>query len=153
LSTCFFPSFFVFSLFRDCSYVLGFHWWLATDHWFHRSALGCLLSCGHLFFLESLATHSSALLPPWEAVSQFVIPAKPRETGREPGSRISWIDLVFLDSGSRNALHRSSGMMVYLHCDTVSDRGGLALLNMNYLEWLILNRFKSVLEHVYSKPP
>jgi hypothetical protein len=25
LSTCFFPSFFVFSLFRDCSYVLGFH--------------------------------------------------------------------------------------------------------------------------------
>jgi len=26
-------------------------------------AVGCLLSCGHLFFLESLATHSYTLPP------------------------------------------------------------------------------------------
>jgi hypothetical protein len=32
-------------------------------------------------------------------VSQFVIPAKPRETGREPGSRSPRDDAISLDSG------------------------------------------------------
>jgi len=30
---------------------------------------------------------------------------------------------------------------------------GSPLLNMNYLKWLILYRFKSVLEDIYLKPP
>ncbi len=45
-----------------------------------------------------------------EAVSQFVIPAKPRETGREPGSRSPRDDAISLDSGSRYAARRSPGM-------------------------------------------
>ena len=35
------------------------------------------------------------------AVSLYVIPAKPRKTGREAGSRIAWIHYMFLDSGFR----------------------------------------------------
>jgi len=47
----------------------------------------------------------------WETVSQFVIPAKSADGGREPGSRKSfyYIDLL-LDSGSRSAKLSSSGM-------------------------------------------
>jgi hypothetical protein len=55
-----------------------------------------------------------------EVVSQSVIPAKPREVGREPGSRSFWSCSVFLDSGTRDAQHRSSGMTVLWNCDTVS---------------------------------
>jgi hypothetical protein len=44
----------------------------------------------------------------------FVIPAKPRKTGREPESRSASDDLVFLDSGSRYASRRSSGMTAFL---------------------------------------
>ena len=44
----------------------------------------------------SLFHHSSS--PAKEAVSQFVIPAKPRETGREPGSRSLRDDAISLDS-------------------------------------------------------
>ena len=33
------------------------------------------------------------------------------------------------------------------------EGGGLALANMNYLIWLILKLFKSVLEHVCSRLP
>jgi hypothetical protein len=61
----------------------------------------------------------------YEAVSQFVIPAKPRETGREPGSRSPRDDAISLDSGSRYAARRSSGMTGFIHYDTVSDGGGL----------------------------
>jgi hypothetical protein len=38
-----------------------------------------------------------------EAVSQSVIPVKPREAGREAGSRSLWNCDVFLDSGSHDA--------------------------------------------------
>jgi len=56
----------------------------------------------------------------FEAVSQFVIPAKPRETGREPGSRSPRDIAISLDSGSRYAARRSSGMTGFPHYDTVS---------------------------------
>jgi len=32
--------------------------------------------------------------------------------------------LVVLDSGSRDAVHRSSGMTVYLHCDAATGGRG-----------------------------
>ena len=64
------------------------------------------------------------LTPSTEPASPFVIPAKPRGKGREPGSRIDCTDLASLDSGSRDALHRSSGMTGCFHCDTVSDAKG-----------------------------
>jgi hypothetical protein len=52
---------------------------------------------------ESTTTHK-------EAVPQFVIPAKPRETGREPGSIKDLFRLYILDSGSRSPSVNSSGM-------------------------------------------
>jgi len=58
-----------------------------------------------------------------EVVSQFVIPAKPRETGREPGSRSPRDDAISLDSGSRYAARRSSGMTDFIHYDTPSGEG------------------------------
>ncbi len=66
--------------------------------------------------------------PPSEAVSQFVIPAKPRETGREPGSRSTRDDAISLDSGSRYAARRSSGMTGFIHYDTASQGGGEGLV-------------------------
>ena len=41
------------------------------------------------------------VIPAKETVSQFVIPAKPRETGREPGSRSPRDDVISLDSRLR----------------------------------------------------
>jgi hypothetical protein len=40
---------------------------------------------------------------------------------RDPGFLNSF---VFLDSGFRDALHRSSGMTAFLHCDTASEGEG-----------------------------
>jgi hypothetical protein len=57
----------------------------------------------------------------FEAVSQFVIPAKSRETGREPGSRSPRYDAHFLDSISRFAAHRSFGMTGLRYYDTASS--------------------------------
>ncbi len=45
-----------------------------------------------------------------EAVSQSVIPATSRDAGSEPGSRSPRDDAISLDSGSRYASRRSSGM-------------------------------------------
>jgi len=50
-------------------------------------------------------------------IAVFVIPAKPRKTGREPESRSAWDDLISLDSGSRYASRRSSGMTAFLNYD------------------------------------
>jgi len=47
--------------------------------------------------------HCLSLIPAKETVSQFVIPAKFSEAGREPGSRTNRDDSPFLDSGSRSA--------------------------------------------------
>ena len=58
--------------------------------------------------------------PPSETVSQFVIPAKPRLAGREPGSRSFRNYIVIQDSGSRDTQHRSSGMTGFSHCDTTA---------------------------------
>ena len=44
---------------------------------------------------------------------EFLIPAKSRETGREPGSRSLRYEAVFLDSGSLSASLRSSGMTFF----------------------------------------
>ncbi len=59
-------------------------------------------------FLPALARHSGE-----ETVSQFVIPAEFRKTGRDPGSISSRYDAVFLDSGSLYSSRRSSGMMFF----------------------------------------
>ena len=59
-----------------------------------------------------------------ETVSQFVIPAKPRETGREPGSRSPRDDAISLDTGSPYAARRSSGMTDFIHYDTLSQERG-----------------------------
>ena len=75
-------------------------------------------------------------------IAVFVIPAKSRKTGREPESGSALDDTIFLDSGSRYALRRSSGrrsrcllrgMTAFLNFDTVSWRmdstGGSSHLN------------------------
>ena len=53
------------------------------------------------------------VIPAKQTVSHYVILAKPRVAGREPGSRKFWIYSVLLDSGSRDTLHRSSGMTAF----------------------------------------
>ena len=42
-------------------------------------------------FIHRVANRFPHVIPAKEAVSQFVVPAKPRKTGREAGSRIAWI--------------------------------------------------------------
>jgi len=71
-------------------------------------------------FIRSNFESLPVTCPCYEAVSQFVIPAKPRETGREPGSRSQRDDAVSLDSGSRYAARRSSGMTGLRYYDTAS---------------------------------
>jgi hypothetical protein len=63
-----------------------------------------------------------AIIGKTKHIAVFVIPAKPRKTGREPESRSAWADLIFLDSGSRYASRRSSGMTAFLYFDIVSWR-------------------------------
>lgn len=58
-----------------------------------------------------------------EAVPKSVIPAKLRETGRDPGSRGPRYEGIFLDSGSHSASRRSSGMTFFLKYDSVSCSG------------------------------
>jgi len=73
---------------------------------------------------------SRAWIPAFETVSQFVIPAKPHERGREPESRSTLDDLIFLDSGSRPALQDSSGMTAFSQYDTACFAG---MTNSGYL--------------------
>jgi len=73
---------------------------------------------------EKTGYHPHLDPPPSEGVLQLVIPAKPRETGREPGSRSFRYDDISLDSGSRYAARRSSGMTGFIHYDTPSQGGG-----------------------------
>ena len=58
-----------------------------------------------------------------QTVSQFVIPAKSRETGGEPGPISSRHDDVFMDSGSLFASRRSSGMTLFSNCVTAWKAG------------------------------
>jgi hypothetical protein len=73
---------------------------------------------------QAQAGHAPLEVALTENVSQFVIPAKSRETGREPGSRNPRDDNNFVDSGSRYAAHRSSGMTGLKYYDTASIRKG-----------------------------
>jgi hypothetical protein len=60
-------------------------------------------------------------------VSQFVIPAKSRGAGCEPGSRMIRYDTIFLDSGSRPESLGSPGMTGSSNCDTASKDPALII--------------------------
>jgi hypothetical protein len=65
-------------------------------------------------------------------VSQFVIPAKSRAAGREPGSRRALECLKRLDSGSRPAVLGCPKMTPFSNCDMVLEAGISSLKDFNY---------------------
>jgi hypothetical protein len=71
------------------------------------------------FFPRTISAMALTSHPPRNpAVSQFVIPAKSRGAGCEPGSRVILFPVILLDSGSRPRAFCSPGMTVLLNYDT-----------------------------------
>ena len=109
-----------YQLHMICIIIMG-----RQDH-FHQTMMDLqkMLDSSTIFVKNRLKTRKinqfTFALKAWssQAVSQCVIPAKSRETGREPGSRSLRDDSISLDAGSRYSPHRSSGMTFSANYDT-----------------------------------